>query len=59
MKLNQEQRDKIIELFHTGRTQKSLAEEFGVCANTIRKVLSSNGIETSRCIQVTMDNELK
>lgn len=59
MKLNQEQRDKIIELFYTGRTQKSLAEEFGVCASTVRKILSSNGIEKARCIQVTMDNELK
>lgn len=59
MKLNQEQRDKIIELFYTGRTQKSLAEEFGVCTNTIRKILSSNGVEKSRCIQVTMDNELR
>ncbi len=59
MKLNQKQKDKIIELFYSGRTQKSLSEEFGVCPQTIRKILSSNGIEKSRCIQITMDRELQ
>lgn len=59
MKLNQEQKDKIIELFYTGRTQKSLAGEFGVCASTIRRILSDNGIGNSRCVQVSMNNELK
>lgn len=58
MKLNQEQKDKIIELFYAGKTQKSLAEEFGVCSSTIKKVLSDNGIKSCRNVQVDMDNEL-
>lgn len=58
MKLNQEQKDKIIESFYVGKTQKSLSEEFGVCSSTIKKVLSDNGIKSCRNVQVDMDNEL-
>ena len=60
MKLNDEQKDKIVELFHSGRTQKSLADEFGVCASTIRKILMNRGVDTSshRNVRIDVDEDL-
>ena len=44
-KFNDEQRKRIVELYKTGSTLNSIANEFGVTSSPISRVLKEEGVE--------------
>ena len=45
VKMLETEYDKIVELYRNKHTQKEIAEQYGVCVDTIRKILKESGVE--------------
>lgn len=57
-KITEEIKEKIIEYYNQGKTNKYIGNELGICSDTVRKVLLSMGIKRQSYIDRLSDEEI-